>query len=435
MATDSTQQSSAPISTDQYVDSVDFRTRAVQLIACDGSTRDITNLTLEIQVRQDMFLGFMSGEMLVTDGIDMHSSAALHGNEYIFLHLQEPNQDISIKKAFRIYKVGSRFPIPSGGQRYMIYFASPEMFESSQKLISKAYPSTTVADIAVDIIKNHLKVEDARITVDATTDAFDYVLPSLRPAEALNWLASRAYNEEGSCYFFYENLSGFNFRSLHSLYKEPSPVKVPFVFENKTGMKQLDMDKYTIDDMQADKDFDSLSTLIAGGAAIALVGVDPIKRTHETFRIGQDTVKTLFPNSSMTNPDNLFSKTGSYTECYLFDKSTRSDNYIKRTMSMALLNNTQLELTVPGNIRLEVGKLISLRIPYATTPSESSDQWDRRKSGKYLIGAVNHKFDMSNHRFNTMLLLVRDSCSTALPVPDNQLPDKIRKLNSAANRE
>lgn len=82
-----------------------------------------------------------------------------------------------------------------------------------------------------------------------------------------------------------------------------------------------------------------------------------------------------------------------------------------------------------------MGSTISLRIPYATTPSDDSSIWDSRKSGKYLIVAANHKFDMSNHRFNTLLLLARDSMPEALPAADNQLPDKIRKLNAKANKE
>jgi hypothetical protein len=382
-----------------------------------------------------MYLGFMSGEMLVVDGIDLHSRSAMHGNEYIFLHLTEPDQNVSIKKAFRIYKLGNRFPITSGGQRYVIYFASVELFESSQKKISKAYKSSTVSDVAKDIIKNYLMVDDERIIVDETTDSQDIIVPFLHPAEALNWLASRAYSQDATCFMFYENLNGYNFRSLSSVFKAPSPVKVPFVFENKQGMKQLDMDKYTLDNIESKKDFDSLSTLTSGGVALSLLGLDPIAQSRTKTEYGQDTLPTLFKNPAMTNPDNLFKKTDAYALTYLQTPITRSEKFVKRIMSLATLNNSQLEITVPGSMRLQVGTTVSLRIPYATTPSDDSEIWDRRKSGKYLIVAANHKFDMSNHRFNTLLLLARDSMPEALPQADNQLPDKIRKLNAKANKE
>ena len=434
MATDN--ETTAPIPSDEYVDSVDFRSRSVLHISADGKTRDITNLVLEIQVRQDMYLGFMSGEMLVVDGIDLHSRAAMHGNEYIFLHLTEPQQNISIRKAFRIYKLGNRFPSTAGGQRYVIYFASVEMFESAQKRISKAYRSSTISDVARDIIKNYLMVnEEDRINVDETMDAQDIIVANKHPAEALNWLASRAYSEDSTCFLFYENLDGFNFRSLSSIYRDKMPVKVPFVFENKMGMKQLDMDKYTLDNIESKKDFDSLSTLTSGGVALSLLGLNPIDQSMTKTIYGQNTNPSLYGQPAMTNADNAFGKGDAHYSTYLQTDTTRSERFIRRIMSIATLNNSQLEVTLPGSLRLQVGKMISLRIPYATTPSNDSNMYDPLKSGKYLIAAVNHKFDMSNHRFNTLLLLIRDSVPEALPSADNTLPDKIRKMNAKANRE
>lgn len=427
-------ETNAPISSDKHVDTADFRTRSILHISAEGVGRDITNLVLEVQIRQDMYLGFMSGEMLVVDGIDLHTRAAMHGNEYIFLHFTEPEQQVSIKKAFRIYKLGSKHPSTSGGQRYIIYFASPEMFESSQTLISKSYKSTKLSDIAKEIIKNYLKAEDDRIIVDDTDDSQDVIIPYMRPAEALNWLASRSYTSESPCFMFYENLDGFNFRSLASIYKDGTRVKVPFVFEQKAGAPQIAMDKYTIDAIESKKDFDSLSTLTNGGVALALIGIDPATQSHVKNTYGQNTVPTLYPAPSMTNPEHLFGKTDSYQLTYLQNPSTRSENWVKRVMSLAILNNSQLQVVVPGNVRLQVGTLMSLRIPYATLPSEG-DIWDKRKSGKYLIIAANHKFDLTSHRFNTVLLLARDSMSEALPPPDNQLPEKIRKMNSNTNRD
>jgi hypothetical protein len=425
---------SAPISGDQYVDSVDFRVRSITHISADGRSRDITNLTLEIQIRQDLFLGFMSGEMLVADGIDLHSRSAMHGNEYIFLHLTEPEQSVSIRKAFRIYKLANRHPTTSGGQRYVIYFASPEMFTSNQKKISRAYKSSTVSEVAQDIMVNYLDIDSNRIRVDDSLDASDIIVPSKRPAEALNWLASRAYGQDATCWFFYENLDGFNFRSLQSIYKEGTKIKVPFTFENKTGMKQLEMDKYTIDDIDGKTDFDSLSTLTHGGTALSLLGIDPIARSHVRNDYGVDQLPTLYPAPAMSNPDNLFAQTDAYQLAYLQMDGTRSDEWVKRVMTLATLNNSLMELVVPGNMRLQVGTLVNLRIPYATTPSEG-DIWDKRKSGKYLVVAVNQKFDLSNHRFNTIILLSRDSMPEALPVADGQLPKKIRKMNTNSNRD
>jgi hypothetical protein len=76
---------------------------------------------------------------------------------------------------------------------------------------------------------------------------------------------------------------------------------------------------------------------------------------------------------------------------------------------------------------------MSLRIPFAATPSEGNI-WDKRKGGRFLILAVNHKFDLVNHRFESILMLGRDSMPEALPQYDTKLPDKIAKLNENTNR-
>jgi hypothetical protein len=195
------------------------------------------------------------------------------------------------------------------------------------------------------------------------------------------------------------------------------------------------MDKYTLDNIESKRDFDSLATLTSGGVAMSLLGLDPIAQSRTKTEYAQDSLPTMFKNPAMTNPDNLFKKSEAYALTYLQTPITRSEKFVNRVMSLATLNNSQLEVTLPGNMRLQVGSTISLRIPYATTPSDDSSIWDSRKSGKYLIVAANHKFDMSNHRFNTLLLLARDSMPEALPAADNQLPDKIRKLNAKANKE
>jgi hypothetical protein len=103
--------------------------------------------------------------------------------------------------------------------------------------------------------------------------------------------------------------------------------------------------------------------------------------------------------------------------------------WIQRVMSLAALNNNLTEITVPGNLGINAGTLVSLRIPMAVQPAQG-DMWNKMKSGKYLCMAVNHKFDLANFTFSSRALLSRDSLPEALPAYDSTLPDKINKLNA-----
>jgi hypothetical protein len=406
-------------------------------MSADGITRDITNLVHEIQIRQDMYLGFMSGELSVVDAADIYSQAALHGNEYLFVHIREPEQDICIKKAFRVYKVGERTAAQNNSQRFNLYFCSEELFISNSRKISKAYSNTLVSDVVLDILKNSLNVPQDRIVVEETETPFDYVAPWLHPLDILNWLASRAHADGSSAFFFYENLNGFNFRSLQSIYKDGTIIKVPFKFEQKSVDKAIGMDKYAIDSYESKRDFDTIRLMQNGGVSLLMHKVDTLNRTHDTVKYGMDDIATLYKNPLLSNPnttDNkpLFDQSETYALTYL--NLPGIDSWVKRVLSMAALTSNSLELVLPGSIRLQAGTLINCKFPYASTPVEG-DMWDKRKSGKYLIVAVNQKFDLVNHKWDTIVMITRDSLPEALPPPDTRLAEKVKKLNSKSHRD
>jgi len=442
MATDNidTNNNSTPISADQSVDTRDFRIGEITLIGSDGVAHEISPLVAELQIRQDIYLGFMSGEMLITDGVDMHSQIAFHGEEYVYIDIREPEQELAIKKAFRVYKVSTRTPIQNNYQRYIVYFVSDELVSSSTSKVSKAYKGSKVSSIALDILQNYLHVPDTQILYDETSVPVDLIVPNLRPHDALNWLAYRAYTSDDPCFLFYENLHGFNFRSLSSIYKQGTVIKVPFVFENKSGMKAMDMDKYAIDSWEGKVDFDVLNQVNSGGYAMSLLGLDPFHQSFTTQNYPLDkTGKKLFANPPMTNTKDedgvfLFDRGSTHFLTYLDTEATSTEKasgtreWVKGVMSLAALQHSMMELVIPGSIRIEIGTLVSLRFPYATTPSDGSSIWDKRKSGRYLIVAVNHKFDLLNHRFDTIFMVARDS----VPEPYTSDPDiqsKIKKMN------
>lgn len=412
-----------------HVDTRDFRIEAVSLISSSGTYKEVGAVMPEIQVRQDMYMGFMSGEALVIDGTDLSAQLQIHGGEYLFLHFTVPEQNISLKKAFRVYKVGKRVPMDNA-EKYTIYFMSDELFLSYKDRISKAYPSSTLSDIAKDIMINELDIPASKAFIDPTDDAAaqdDLIVPNMRPLEALNWLASRAYTNEKNTWFFYETFEGFHFKSLNTIYKSKKPIKVPFTFENKKASPDLSMDKFAIDDMEARRDFDCISTLADGGYSMQMnaLNVSSRQMTTTKYALNKD-INKLYDNAPMSNGGKLYDATA-YTLWY--PDGFGIEKYVKRVMALAALNSNLIEIVVPGNMGLNVGSLVSIRVPYTVT-SATGDMWDKQKSGKYLLFAVNHKFDMVRHKYTCLAYLSRDSLPESLPPASSTLPDKIKKLNS-----
>lgn len=403
-----------------HVDARDFRIEAIQLIGASGVTMDIIKLVTEIQVRQDMYLGFLSGEMMIMDGIDVHSQLGLHGEEYVLLHLSVPEQDLKLKKAFRIYKIANRENnTQQSSQRYILYFTSDEMYHSQRINISKSYKNTSLAEIARDVLINHLKVPEKRVFISTQDNRqLSVIIGNWKPAYTLNWLASRGV---GSPHFFYETFEGFHWKSLKAIYAEGTKIKVPFFFENKRGNKDLDMDKFAIDSVEARRDFDIISTITTGGHGISLITIDPIAQSVATNDYDLSKLSTLNKNPLMTG------KLDPKSQLLAYLNTADIDQWIARNMHLSLLNNALLEIVIPGNMGAQVGSLINLRLPYVLPPADG-DQWDDVKSGRYLVVAANHKFDLATHKYTTLLMVTRDSVPKALPAADSKLADRVRGM-------
>jgi hypothetical protein len=335
---------------ESHVDTRDFRIESCTLIGSNGKSVDIRAMIPELQVRQDMFMGFMSGELLLKDGIDLLAQLQIHGGEYLFLHFKVPEQDIELRKAFRIYKVGKRVP-EENAQKYTLYFVSDELFRSETLKMSKAYQNMTLTDMAADVIVTYLDVPKSKLYIDPSSTPDSLVIPISRPLEVLNWLAARCADNQKSTWFFYENFEGFHFKSLTTIYKSPKPIKVPFVFENKKADKNMDMDKFAIDDMEARRDFDILSTIASGGFALNLDTIDPISRTVKEHRFNaKDSITKLYDNAAMSDVGGMLTRNNAHFLFYL--KGHGIEQYVKRVMALSALNSNLVEIAVPGNMGL-----------------------------------------------------------------------------------
>ena len=423
-------------STDKVVRDRDFRVNSIQLIGSDGVAVDISAMIIELTIRQDMFANYINGNMLVVDGMGMLNSRGVHGSEYLLIDLFEPGRNLKIKKAFRIFKINNRETTTSNAQRYIIHFVSDEMVHSNLKRVSKAYKKTTISAIVEDIIINYMGI--TRYRIEKTNSQVDVVIPSWRPTEAINWLARRAEaGKKRFCYLFYENLDGFWFRSLHSIYKdEPCNVQ-PYVFEPKSTQPDLALNKFTIDSFSA-KDFDVASAYARGAVSMRFTGVDPVHRTFKNNDISIDDIPTLHELNlidDLIDPgtdETLYEQYNAAQLCHLQTEATatelgnNADVWVRHIQSLAMLNNNLYRVTMPGNLEVQVGRLVRLIFPNFTTPTVTDDTLT--ENATFLVVAVTHTFNMPLGTFDTSFAVTRDS-APELPALDASLPVKVRNLN------
>lgn len=422
--------------TDQVIRDRDFRLNAIQLIDSAGVAVDISALVIELTLRQDIFANYMSGEMVVMDGIGMLTNRGVHGTEYLFIDIHEPGRkNITIKKAFRLFKVDHREAI-GNNQRYIMSFVSDEMVHSNLKRISKAYKKTTISKIVQDIMINYMGI--SRYKIEKTSEQVDIVIPSWRPTETINWLARRAENgRKKFCYLFYENLSGFWFKSLHSIYAEEPCNPIPYTFEAKSAQSDMVKNKFSIDSFTA-KEFDVLAAYRRGATSMRFIGIDPVHRTVKDNEIALNTIPTMYRRNLVRNlvdpgtDELLYEQYNATRLAHIQTTATQTEQgnnselWIRHIQSVAMLNNTIYKVVMPGTLEVQAGRMVSLVFPNFSTPTVTDSTLTEQTS--FLVTAVVHTFNMPNGTFDTRFSVTRDSAHD-LPNVDKALPVKVRDLN------
>lgn len=434
--------SETTISSDGVLDLREFHAGTLAIVTSDGGLLDIRAIVLEVEIRQDMYLGYMNGTIAVVDGTDLISQHNIHGGEYVFVNFRDPLTKRDLIKTFRIYKISGRSLLNNNNQKYLIHIVSEEMFNSNTKRISKAYKGARISDIASDVMINYMNIPESKVNIDPTTEPVDLILPSIRPTECMNFLASRAFADNDKyCYFFYENLNGYNFKSLHRLYDVASiNESTPYQLQAKSVDKSPELDTWSIDAFTVKKDFDTITGSNVGAYAYRFLGLDLFHNQFVIDDVSAKDIPKLYENVQMDNQidmggKHLFEKYDSYQLVYPRTEKTktepnpnRSEVWLKRVMSMGLMNNHIVEIVVPGNFNLTAGCIVSVDFMHMIAPTEK-DMRDSTKSGKYFVTAVNHRFDIQNSKYDTVFLMTRDS----VPEPAAYDPDLLKKVRKMEN--
>jgi len=393
------------------------------LVGSNGTTFDLRKIFVELQLYQDMFSSVMSGLITIKDGVDLFEMLGFCGNELLRVEVDKPTLNEPIKKVFRVYKSTERAKDGDSGQRYTLHFCSDELIFSYGKLISKAYKESLISDIVDDILKNQLLISPENIHMfDKTDKKYDIVIPNYRGFEALQWCASRAFNEGDNkqSFFFFENARGFNFVSLQTLYEKPiyKEIKLDVKQENTDPANNKD----SLTDMKILNDFDVLSNMMNGGLSSRLVKINLFDQSStqafESYAFAENSKSLLNPymvSNQKIRKDN-YPELFAWNSFYAFGAETKEQDtpiwLLKRARQIAALNLTKLRLVLPGDTSMNAGDIVYYHFAKFVSPDEG-DKTDEFRSGKYIITSVNHKF--YEDKFDSVVEICSDSYSAQLP--------------------
>lgn len=407
----------------------DYSLKELKLINALGVNVDIDFLFRELNIYEDLFNNVLSGDVIVSDSTNLFNTLNIHGNEFISLSFSTPGMT-KYQKVFRIYKVSDYSLRGTSNATFKIHFCSEEFLLNQQYYISKSFKQNKLSDIVKNIATNFLKIskdkfpennlEETSLLLNVENNPL--IIPNLKPFEAINWICSFALSRADLSpgFYFYENINGFNFKSMSSLYSNAPKKTITYAPKNNDPRESIAKRQDTLDEMEFKQVFDVLDSINNGAYASELLKFDLLNRTteYEQFGTTGSTFKMLnqyLPyNLAKNRLGNSLNQASAYVKMFpKFQDNLTSKWLLVRAARLAMLNSTKLHVDLPGDSTMSIGDILNVKIPKADAQTESNNiTYDPLMSGNYLITGLRHQ--LLDDKYFCHAQLCKDSISTNL---------------------
>ena len=386
---------------------------------------DISQLVVDINIFESVLGDVLSGNITIRDTENYISTFPICGYETVSLQFSARTEDKrdSFSVSFRVYSITNVIEITGGGKTYRLELISPEFLTTSEMLVSRAFQSQTASQIVNTLWKDTIQSEKP-LKIEETSGLLDVVIPSWKPLKTLKWLCGRAMSvdREGSNYFFYETLDGFNFVSLETLVADIDDTEIITYYYGTRDMPSrtggpTPTAAYTVTDIQVDSSFDLIQNLSLGMYSNTMIEHDIVKREYKINRFDYeksfDKYEHLEDWSFLHGDDDTFKEV--YDSRKFLVPSSRDSSKKERTIQARVsqlqqINTYKITLTLPGNIATRAGDVV-----YLYYPAKSSEGVeDHLMSGHYLVLSVKNNMSMTSHQ--TTIEIVKDSYFKEIPI-------------------
>ena len=432
---------------------------------------DISGILYNFEITEDILLNNVVGSIIVYDMQDIRTIMPMVGLERLSLKFNSPglpgydySEDTGVP--LQIYKIDKvrKDPKNERAQLYQIFFCSPEMFRNSTTKISKAYAGP-VEDAVHDILRNYLKSKKPFHFEPTATNA-KYVIPNLKPYDAINFLATQAQSKKfrvNAGYVFYETSEAFHFRSIDSMmgfdgqlsevppkFKYMSMVTSVADNPNRAEIKDVERRLSNVIKYEYDKPVDTLQNINQGFYANKVTVHDAFNKTISTKtydynEIGPRQAHTemaasRFETAGLLYPQDGKGKGVKYADTnkglnempeaktMVVTETSKVHNDYEFTSNKELLplithqkqamRNMNLSLLVYGYTLLNAGDIITFDAPIQRPGEPERNPYT---TGRYVVMAIKHIVNVEAQRHEMVLKCFKDSVRTPYPSEEDAL--------------
>ena len=367
----------------------------------------------------------------------------------------------------RSYNVHSRQRINQTTDTFAINCCSDEFVKNECSNVfgmsDKIFKETEASSIVKKLIKQSSFLGSSKkIFAEESLNKHQFIATNWRPLDTIYWIANRSVRKKKSGgsfqngFTFYENALGYNFKSIDGMIDDINEQTVKKKTDKNKGTarlyeylyapKKLDdgsNDQFKIDTITFPEERNFLMGLRHGAWSGFSMGIDPVdlaqskmggvsadlplysdpynisatwkqmshlggkKAVNPVSRVGAD-YKTLIEAPKRMRytiiPAQNFDDKKNENTSNTYAELVELQSY--QFLRIESMKNTQLQISVPGNLDLYAGSGVSVTLP-TTEKSGDKIETDKRFSGRYMIVTLAHKGTPDT--MSTEMLLMKDT--------------------------
>lgn len=433
-----------------------YKIKKFLIISHDEKTViNMTETQSSVQYFEDLFSPAIFLRLVVVDtqglltslpSTDSKIKPGLKGGEQVVLTIEqtETKKTIDINETtnpYYIYKI-SGSTTQSTKEMFVIDIAPLEVFSNETTRVFRRYPESSGSKQTIDqsveqILTGVLKTTKKR-NIDVTKNSYHFFGNSKKPFTVLTWLGPKSIPPGKSStasgtagFLFYENINGYNFRSLDSLFEtlsstgQSTPVATYRYDEKVNAPADVNSNFKIVSVPFFEKNVNVLENMRIGMYSSINYFYDANTRDlkMEEYKLSNslDVMKNSAANPEKPRVPKYLEDSPSRIMVKVIDQlvgepesSDETSGIDQRpfyqSQSIARYNlafSQMLNITVPLNLNLTVGDVIKLDFGNITLDESKKGLRDDLKSGNYLIKELSHLFE-TNQGY-TGLKLIRDS--------------------------
>jgi hypothetical protein len=431
---------------------------------------DLTNVRGTLNIYEDIFNNFLTGDVQVLDAWDLPMLYPIIGEELLELIFRRPgtgndnraelreSDDLrrnyvpnDLKETepfslfFRVTKLSDRKLVRDKTQSYKLHFVSAELIANKKKKVRRAFAKMLYSDMVEIVYNDFILMPSApkAISIHPTMYEQDFVAGNWTPAQTINIISSRSLPEgyKGSNYVFYETLEGFYFQPLELKFE--GEVKEALVYQVKnvwlnSNNKNIEVETRNIEEYEFSSYFDVVSNLQNGMYASKLLTYDLVRQRY--FEYDFDYIKEFDKQVHLAEFKICTDGLDALGEPYLARFNLMSTNkdhdiipwiaskepgilpmkleeyVLPRQSQFQQLNNNRITITISGNTERRIGDIIEFVMPSALNIPDRLQEPEKYLSGKYIIMALRHRLEVDAYYQD--IELVKDSFLNAIVYED-----------------